>query len=105
MAVGAIEKRFYLNFVRGLGLEPDALPTREDMVRHGELAARFQQRFLGRSMVQWAEHFANLEACVTPVLTLREAQAHLVNLAAFAAPTTHNALNVPRASPHLTSLS
>ena len=105
MAVGAIEKRFYLNFVQGLGLELDTLPDRDDNARHGELAACFQQRFLTRSLTQWAAHFAKLEACVTPILTLREARAHPVNLAAFATFTTHKALNVPRESPHLTSLS
>jgi alpha-methylacyl-CoA racemase len=102
MAVGAIEERFYLNFVRGLGLEPDAMPPRNDKARHGELAACFQQRFLARTMAQWATHFSPLEACVTPVLSLREAQSDPVNCGAFAA---HRSLSLPRAVPHLVPIS
>ncbi|MDO8772114.1 MAG: CoA transferase [Burkholderiaceae bacterium] len=74
-----------------LGLEADALPPRHDKTRHGELAASFQQRF------------ATLEACVTPVLSLREAQTDPVNVAAFAAQDSHRTLNIPRTAPHLIS--
>ncbi len=119
MAVGAIEERFYLNLLQGLDLHPSAVPARHEAARHGELAACFQQRFLTRSMAHWATHFEVLDACVTPVLSLREAQAHPVNRAAFGPhpypnlhphPLSHplphhTALSVPRAVPHLISLS
>lgn len=105
MAVGAIEERFYLNFVHGLGLEPDALPPRNDKARHGELAACFQQRFLTRSMAHWAAHFSTLEACVTPVLSLREARADPVNQAAFGTDASDAARNIPRTAPHLSPVS
>ena len=96
MAVGAIEERFYLNFVQGLGLAPEALPPRHDAARHGELAACFQQRFVTRTMAQWAARFEAVDACVTPVLSLREAQFDRVNREAFAA---SDALDLPNAVP------
>jgi alpha-methylacyl-CoA racemase len=105
MAVGAIEERFYLNLVQGLELEPDALPPRHDKTRHDELADCFQQRFLTRSMAQWAEHFATLEACVTPVFSLREAQTEPVNLAAFGVRHSHETLSIPRTVPRFTAIS
>ena len=104
MAVGAIEERFYLNFVLGLGLEPGTLPPRNDRTRHGELAACFQQRFLARTMAQWAAHFSTLEACVTPVLSLREARTDPVNRAAFDTDASDEARNIPRTVPHLSPL-
>ena len=105
MAVGAIEERFYLNLLQGLALAPDTLPPRHDKTRHGELAACFQQRFLTRTMVQWAAHFSTLEACVTPVLSLREAQTDPVNLTAFGARHSRETLSIPRTVPHFTAIS
>lgn len=105
MAVGAIEDRFYVNFLEGLGLKPSSLPPRTDEARHGELAACFQQRFLAYSMSHWAMHFETLEACVTPVLNLREAQADPINVAAFEMQTPHKAPNIPRAAPRISSIS
>ena len=106
MAVGAIEERFYLNFVQGLGLAPEALPPRHDAARHGELAACFQQRFVTRTMAQWAARFEAVDACVTPVLSLREAQFDRVNREAFAASDALDLPNaVPSGVPHFTRYS
>lgn len=98
MAVGAIEERFYLSFVAGLGLDPARLPSRGDRARHGELAALFQKRFLRQSMAHWAAHFEALDACVTPVLNLREARVHEVNRGLF---KDGNGPWVPAAAPQL----
>ena len=76
MAVGAIEDRFYRAFVDGLGFDPTALPPRADAARHRDLADAFARRFRERTMADWAAHFADRDACVTPVLTLMETRTH-----------------------------
>jgi alpha-methylacyl-CoA racemase len=73
VAVGAIEPRFYADLLAGLELDPAALPERDDRNRWDELAAIFARAFLARTRDEWAERFAALEACVSPVLTLEEA--------------------------------
>lgn len=76
LAVGAIEDKFYREFLHGLGLDPDNLPDRGDRHYWGVLRALFAARFLTRTRAQWVEVFGTLEACVTPVLSLREAPLH-----------------------------
>lgn len=69
MAVGALERRFYQQLLVGLGLdaEPD-LPAQMDRTRWPELRARFGQVFATRSREEWTAVFADLDACVSPVL-------------------------------------
>ncbi len=76
IAVGALERRFYLAFVRGLGLDPEQLPDRDDPAAWPELRRRFAEAISGRGRDEWAAAFEGTEACVTPVLDLDEAAAH-----------------------------
>jgi alpha-methylacyl-CoA racemase len=71
LAVGALEPRFYAALLAGLGLT-DA-PAREDPRHWPELRALFTARFKERTRDEWAAAFAGTEACVEPVLSLREA--------------------------------
>lgn len=73
VAVGAIEERFYLELVAKLGLDAGALPGRGERDRWPELRRRLAQAFLQRSRDEWAQVFAGSDACVTPVVSLREA--------------------------------
>lgn len=75
VAVGAIEKRFYAALVRGLGLDPAALPGQHDRARWHELRATFAGVFATRTRDEWAAHFAAGDACVSPVLTMEESLA------------------------------
>jgi alpha-methylacyl-CoA racemase len=76
VAVGALEPQFYAAFVEGLGLG-DPLPGGQYDVAHWpEHRRRFAEAFATRSRDEWAEVFAGTDACVTPVLGLREAPAH-----------------------------
>ena len=76
LAVGALEDVFYDRLVRGLGLDPALLPDRWDTTNWDALSETFGQRFAMRDRDAWAEDFDELDACVTPVLTLREATLH-----------------------------
>ena len=73
MAVGALERRFYQQLLIGLGLADDAdLPGQMDRERWVELRTRFTDVFAGRTRDQWASTFADLDACVSPVLAPHE---------------------------------
>ncbi|WP_267717151.1 CaiB/BaiF CoA transferase family protein [Streptomyces sp. CoH17] len=76
MAVGALEPQFYTVFVALLGLDAEALPDRADPRNWPELQALFTARFKTASREEWAAVFEGTDACVAPVLSLREAAAH-----------------------------
>ena len=76
MAVGAIESRFYAELLRGLGIDGDSLPHQLDRAAWPELRRVFSEAFRTRSRAEWAEVFANRDACVTPVLSFGEAPQH-----------------------------
>jgi alpha-methylacyl-CoA racemase len=71
MAVGALEPRFYDALLAGLGLA-DA-PDRRDPQHWPKLRVLFTARFKDKTRDEWAAVFAGSEACVEPVLSLREA--------------------------------
>jgi alpha-methylacyl-CoA racemase len=78
MAVGALESQFYANFVNGLGLELTKLPDRGSLSspesRHWpELYKIFKMRFLEKTQDEWRTIFDDIDACVSPVLPLLEA--------------------------------
>ncbi|WP_323182257.1 CaiB/BaiF CoA transferase family protein [Kitasatospora purpeofusca] len=75
LAVGALEPQFYAEFARLLELGPDA-PGQWDTARWPELRARIAARFATRSRAAWEAVFAGSDACVEPVLTMRQAHAH-----------------------------
>ncbi|WP_269676423.1 CaiB/BaiF CoA transferase family protein [Kitasatospora mediocidica] len=75
LAVGALEPQFYAEFVRLLELDEDA-PGQYETARWPELRARIALRFASRSTAEWTAVFEGTDACVTPVLTLRQAAAH-----------------------------
>ncbi|MFB8168990.1 CaiB/BaiF CoA transferase family protein [Kitasatospora purpeofusca] len=75
LAVGALEPQFYAEFARLLELGPDA-PAQWDTARWPELRARIAARFATRNRTEWEAVFAGSDACVEPVLTMRQAHAH-----------------------------
>ena len=75
MAVGALEPRFYAEFAELLGIA-DRAPDRNDFDRWGELRAVIAARFRTRTRAEWTAVFEDSDACVAPVLSLREAPAH-----------------------------
>ncbi|MEU6534297.1 CaiB/BaiF CoA-transferase family protein [Streptomyces sp. NPDC047000] len=81
LAVGALEERFYAALLHGLGLDPAALPDRDDPANWPFLRREFANRFATRGRDHWARLFEATEACVTPVLTADEAASHPHHLA------------------------
>ncbi|MGQ4615545.1 CoA transferase [Nocardia sp. R7R-8] len=73
MAVGALERRFYRQLLVGLGLDDDPdLPAQMDRDRWDEMRARFAAVFRARTRAEWSAVFADLDACVSPVLAPNE---------------------------------
>ncbi|MFI0444310.1 CaiB/BaiF CoA transferase family protein [Actinomadura sp. 6N118] len=79
MAVGAIEPQFYAEFVRLIGLQNEDLPAQHDRDGWPELRERFAAAFKARTRDEWAEVFLPSDACVAPVLSLKEAAEHPYN--------------------------
>ncbi|WP_084741117.1 CaiB/BaiF CoA transferase family protein [Cryptosporangium aurantiacum] len=75
MAVGALEPQFYAALLAGLGLDPAELPAQDDRSGWPALRAAFADAFRSRTRDEWTAVFANVDACVTPVLTFAEAAA------------------------------
>lgn len=80
MAVGAIEPKFYSEFVAGLGLDISALPSPMDQQQWPTLHKLFAETFLTRSRREWTTVFEQRDACVTPVLSIEESSEHEQNL-------------------------
>ena len=81
VAVGAIEPQFYEALLRGLGLDPSTLPDQFDRAQWPAMKERLAAVFASRSRDEWTAVFADVDACVTPVLSPREAAVHPYNTA------------------------
>ncbi|MEU0159682.1 CaiB/BaiF CoA-transferase family protein [Streptomyces sp. NPDC006261] len=101
MAVGPLEGRFYAEFIGLLGLA-DAFPDRWDLARWDELRAAVTERFLTRTRVEWTEVFDGTDACVAPVLSLREAPHH-PHLAARSTYVDHGGITQPAPAPRFSA--
>jgi alpha-methylacyl-CoA racemase len=81
VAVGALEPQFYAALLEGLGLT-GRLPGGQHSVEHWPEHRRLIGAVLAtRTRDEWAAHFADSDACLTPVLGLTEAPAHPHNSA------------------------
>ncbi|KAA6212872.1 CoA transferase [Streptomyces albofaciens JCM 4342] len=101
MAVGALEPRFYAEFVRLLGIADD-VPARDDPGAWGELRAAIAARFKTRTRQEWTAVFEASDACVAPVLSLREAPGH-PHLAARGTFTGHGGITQPAPAPRFSA--
>ncbi|GHI03170.1 carnitine dehydratase [Streptomyces cellostaticus] len=101
MAVGALEARFYEEFLHRLGLD-DLAPARKDWTRWGELRERVAARFKSRSRDEWTALFEGSDACVAPVLSLGEAPHH-PHLAARGTFSHHGGITQPAPAPRFSA--
>ncbi|MFH8565978.1 CaiB/BaiF CoA transferase family protein [Streptomyces sp. NPDC017988] len=101
MAVGALEQQFYDELIALLGLT-EVAPARKDMSRWGELREAVAARFKERTRDEWTEVFESSDACVAPVLSLREAPAH-PHLAARGTFTDHGGITQPAPAPRFSA--
>ncbi len=81
VAVGAIEAKFYDALVTGLGLDVADLPAQMDRDQWPATKERFARIFATRTRDEWEATFEGIDACVTPVLSPREAVTHPHNVA------------------------
>ncbi|MEV6006665.1 CaiB/BaiF CoA-transferase family protein [Streptomyces sp. NPDC051976] len=98
MAVGALEQRFYDAFTALLGLTADDAAKRAEPARWEELRAAVAARFRTRTRDEWTRVFDGSDACVAPVLSLREAPDH-PHLAARGTFTDADGLTQPAPAP------
>ena len=85
MAVGAIEGRFYEEFVRGLQLDPTSLPDQNEEEQWPKMQAQFAEIFRNKTRDEWSVIFNGKDACVSPVLELDEVDQdpHLIERRSF----------------------
>jgi alpha-methylacyl-CoA racemase len=76
MTVGAIEGKFYREFLKGLDLDPTALPPQNERERWPEMTMRFAEIFKTKTRDEWTTNFEGRDACVSPVLELNEVDHH-----------------------------
>jgi alpha-methylacyl-CoA racemase len=81
VAVGAMEPRFYRSFMTGLGFAEGDIPPQDDQSQWEPLKGRVAEILRSRTRAEWLQIFDGTDACVTPVLTLREAPSHPHNRA------------------------
>ncbi|MFI1731650.1 CaiB/BaiF CoA transferase family protein [Streptomyces acidicola] len=101
MAVGALEQQFYEEFVDLLGIGEQA-PARKDVARWGELRETVAARFKARTRDEWTVVFEGSDACVAPVLSLREAPHH-PHLAARGTFTDFGGITQPAPAPRFST--
>ncbi len=76
LAVGAIEPQFYAELLTRLGLDAASLPAQDDPAAWPELKAALAEVFRTKTREQWCALLEGTDACVAPVLSWNEAQAH-----------------------------
>ena len=76
MAVGPLESRFYAEFIARLGLPEDLGRPRPGPSEWPRLRRAIAGAFATRTRAEWEAVFAGSDACVTPVLSLKEATEH-----------------------------
>ena len=76
LAVGAIEPQFFAALLEVLGLSTGAVPEQNDQSRWPELRLILARTIARRPRAEWMERAKGTDACIAPVLTMREAQHH-----------------------------
>ncbi|WP_405150638.1 CoA transferase [Sphaerisporangium sp. NBC_01403] len=97
MAVGALEPRFYAELLAKLELDEDP-GKQHDRTLWPALRARIAAAFSARSQAEWSALFAESDACVAPVVSLREA-AHHPHIKARGSIVEHDGLLQPAPAP------
>jgi alpha-methylacyl-CoA racemase len=82
ISVGPLEPQFWASFLQLIGLEGDPqFHQRDDRSKWPFQRARLTQCFVQRTRDEWCEILEGKDACVAPVLTLKEAPDHPHNAA------------------------
>lgn len=81
VAVACLEPQFFAEFARLLPLAPELATRQYDTTIWPQLRDAISKRLMERPRDAWAELFADTDACVAPVLSLKEAPEHAHNRA------------------------
>jgi len=77
LAVGAIERQFYKELLKGLGLDQaKTLPHQLDSNSWPMMKKRFADIFASKTRDEWSQIFDGTDACVTPILEPDEVFTH-----------------------------
>ncbi|MCF6304060.1 MAG: CoA transferase [Rhodobacteraceae bacterium] len=98
MAVGCIEPQFFAIMLNMLDLDAESFGSQHKIDLHHGQAAILAAKFASNTMTHWAGMFDQSDACVTPVLTYREAAQH-PHMAARHALQKHDGLTHPAPAP------
>lgn len=98
MAVGCIEPKFFARMLEGLGLTEQDYGDQYDKAAWPKQRAHLESVFKTKSRDKWAAIFDGTDACVTPVLSLSEAQGHPHNQARNSH-DIHDGLSYPHLAP------
>ncbi|HET7399157.1 MAG TPA: CaiB/BaiF CoA-transferase family protein [Intrasporangium sp.] len=99
-AVGALEPQFFAELVRVLGVQDEVDLTRQyDRETWPHQRAVISRAFAARPRDEWTELFTDVDACVTPVLTMAEAPTHPHNVARGTLPRDGHGVVQPAPAP------
>lgn len=76
MCVGAFEPQFYEIFMEKLGLSSEEMPQYESFEENRRKIAEI---FKKKTQAEWCAIFDGTDACVTPMLSLKDAASHSHN--------------------------
>ena len=98
IAVGSIEPQFYSELLEKLEINDEQFKDQHNKELWSELKEKMATKIKTKSRSEWVDIFAGSDACVTPVLSMEDAQKHPHNLEREAF-TKVDGFNQPNASP------
>ena len=98
IAVGSIEPQFYSELLEKLEINDEQFTDQHNKELWPELKEKMATKIKTKSRSEWVDIFAGSDACVTPVLSMEDAQEHPHNLEREAF-TKVDGFNQPNASP------
>ena len=76
LAVGALEPKFWMNFCNAVN-RPDLIPHGWDSgPKYEKTVNEIEAIIAGKTLAEWTTHFADVDACVTPVVSLDDSLVH-----------------------------
>ena len=98
IAVGSIEPEFYKELLVKLEIDDEIFNDQHNKDLWPELKEKMSSKIKLKSSSEWVEIFSGSDACVSPVLSMEEAQMHPHNVSRKAF-TNIDGFNQPSASP------
>ena len=98
VAVGSIEPQFYSELLEKLEINDEQFTDQHNKELWPELKEKMATKIKTKSRSEWVDIFAGSDACVTPVLSMEDAQEHPHNIEREAF-TKVDGFNQPNASP------